>query len=291
MTDEYQHYYVPEQSYWPIIGSIGLFTMVIGGINVLHAHEYGWLIFLAGAFMTAFMMFGWFGSVIKESRQGLYSPQLDRSFRWGMVWFIFSEVMFFAAFFGALFYARHFSVPWMGGIGAKPATHALLWDHFTALWPLLKNPDPTKFVGPFEAMGAWGIPALNTVILLSSGATVTVAHLALKNNHRKKLILGLMGTITLGALFLFFQAYEYYHAYTELGLKLNSGIYGSTFFMLTGFHGAHVTIGTIMLTVMLIRCIRGHFTPEKHFGFEATAWYWHFVDVVWLILFIFVYWL
>jgi cytochrome c oxidase subunit 3 len=291
MTDEYQHYYVPEQSYWPIIGSIGLFTMVIGGINVLHAHEYGWLIFLAGAFMTAFMMFGWFGSVIKESRQGLYSPQLDRSFRWGMVWFIFSEDMLFAAFFGALFYARHFSVPWMGGIGAKPATHALLWDHFTALWPLLKNPDPTKFVGPFEAMGAWGIPALNTVILLSSGATVTVAHLALKNNHRKKLILGLMGTITLGALFLFFQAYEYYHAYTELGLKLNSGIYGSTFFMLTGFHGAHVTIGTIMLTVMLIRCIRGHFTPEKHFGFEATAWYWHFVDVVWLILFIFVYWL
>ncbi len=291
MTDDYQHYYVPAQSYWPIIGSIGLFSMVIGGINVLHAHEYGWLIFLAGAFITVFMMFGWFGSVIKESRGGLYSPQLDRSFRWGMVWFIFSEVMFFAAFFGALFYARHFSVPWMGGIGAKPATHALLWDHFRALWPLLKNPDPAKFVGPFEAMGAWGIPALNTLILLSSGATVTLAHLALKNNHRKKLILGLVATVTLGILFLFFQAYEYYHAYTELGLKLNSGIYGSTFFMLTGFHGAHVTIGTIMLTVILVRCIRGHFTPEKHFGFEATAWYWHFVDVVWLMLFIFVYWL
>jgi cytochrome c oxidase subunit 3 len=291
MTDDYQHYYVPAQSYWPIIGSIGLFTMVIGGINVLHAHGYGWLIFLAGAFITVFMMFGWFGSVIKESRGGLYSPQLDRSFRWGMVWFIFSEVMFFAAFFGALFYARHFSVPWMGGIGAKPATHALLWDHFRALWPLLKNPDPAKFVGPFEAMGAWGIPALNTVILLSSGATVTLAHLALKNNHRKKLIIGLMATVTLGILFLSFQAYEYYHAYTELGLKLNSGIYGSTFFMLTGFHGAHVTIGTIMLTVILVRCIRGHFTPEKHFGFEATAWYWHFVDVVWLMLFIFVYWL
>src|SRR5476651_1835725 len=130
MTDDYQHYYVPEQSYWPIIGSIGLFTMVIGGINILHAHDYGWFIFLAGAFITVFMMFGWFGSVIKESRSGLYSPQLDRSFRWGMVWFIFSEVMFFGAFFGALFYARHFSVPWMGGIGAEPATHALLWDHF-----------------------------------------------------------------------------------------------------------------------------------------------------------------
>jgi cytochrome c oxidase subunit 3 len=291
MTDKHQHYYVPEKSYWPITGSIGLFTMIIGGINVLHENEYGWLIFLAGTLITVFMMFGWFGSVIKESRAGLYSPQLDRSFRWGMAWFIVSEVMFFAAFFGALFYARHFSIPWMGGIGAKPATHALLWDNFTALWPLLKNPDPTKFIGPHEAMGAWGIPALNTFILLSSGATITIAHLALKNNHRKKLIWSLLATITLAILFLSFQAYEYYHAYHALGIKLNSGIYGTTFFMLTGFHGAHVTVGTIMLTVILLRCMRGHFTPEKHFGFEAAAWYWHFVDVVWLILFIFVYWL
>ncbi|HXH54550.1 MAG TPA: cytochrome c oxidase subunit 3 [Gammaproteobacteria bacterium] len=291
MTDDYQRYYVPEQSYWPIIGSIGLFTMVIGGINILHTQDYAWLIFLAGAFITVFMMFGWFGNVVKESRKGLYSPQLDRSFRWGMVWFIFSEAMFFAAFFGALFYARHYSIPWMGGIGAKPATHALLWEHFTALWPLLQNPDPAKFVGPFEAMGAWGLPTLNTLILLSSGGTLTFAHLALKNNHRKKLVIGLMATVALGILFLSLQGYEYYHAYTKLGLKLNSGIYGSTFFMLTGFHGAHVTIGTIMLTVILVRCIRGHFTPEKHFGFEATAWYWHFVDVVWLMLFIFVYWL
>lgn len=291
MTEEHQHYYVPEQSHWPITGSIGLFTMIIGGINVLHEHEYGWLIFLAGTLIVVFMMFGWFGNVIQESRAGLYSSQLDRSFRWGMAWFIVSEVMFFAAFFGALFYARHFSVPWMGGIGAKPATHALLWDNFTAIWPLLKNPDPTKFIGPHEAMGAWGIPALNTLILLSSGATITIAHLALKNNHRKKLIWGLLATITLAILFLSFQAYEYYHAYHALGIKLNSGIYGTTFFMLTGFHGAHVTVGTIMLTVILLRCMRGHFTPEKHFGFEAAAWYWHFVDVVWLILFIFVYWL
>ncbi len=291
MTDEYQHYYVPPQSYWPIIGSIGLFTMVVGGINVLHEHAYGWLIFLTGTFLIVLMMFGWFGNVIQESRSGLYSPQLDRSFRWGMVWFIFSEVMFFGAFFGALFYARNFSVPWMGGIGAKPATHTLLWDNFTAIWPLLKNPDPTQYVGPLEAMGAWGIPALNTLILLSSGATVTMAHIALKNDHRKKLILGLLATVVLGILFLSFQAYEYYHAYTALGLKLNSGIYGTTFFMLTGFHGAHVTIGTIMLSVILVRCMRGHFTPENHFGFEATAWYWHFVDVVWLMLFIFVYWL
>lgn len=290
MTTPYQHYYVPEKSYWPIIGSIGLFTLVIGIVNILHAHEYGWAIFLLGALIIAFMMFGWFGAVIHESSQGLYSPQLDRSFRWGMAWFIFSEVMFFGAFFGALFYVREWAIPWLGGFGARASTH-LLWENFQATWPLLQNPDPTKFVGPHEAMSAFGIPALNTLILLSSGATVTFAHHALKNNHRHKLLIGLFATILLGATFLGFQAYEYYDAYTEMGLKLNSGIYGTTFFMLTGFHGAHVTIGTIMLFVIFIRCMKGHFTPEHHFGFEATAWYWHFVDVVWLFLFILVYWL
>ncbi len=288
---ETPRYYVPQQSYWPLIGSIGLFVTVIGGVNVLHQHPYAWFIFLAGALIIAFMMFGWFNAVIAEDTQGLYSDQLDRSFRWGMVWFIFSEVMFFAAFFGALFYARHLSVPWLGGLGAKVSTHTLLWDHFQAVWPLLKNPDPAQFVGPKEAMPAFGIPAINTLILLTSGATVTFAHLALKNNQRHKLLLGLLATILLGIFFLTLQAYEYHHAYSEMGLKLTSGIYGTTFFMLTGFHGAHVTIGTIMLTVILLRCLRGHFTPEKHFGFEATAWYWHFVDVVWLMLFVLVYWL
>jgi len=291
MSSDYEHYYVPSHSYWPLLGSVGLFLMVIGGVNVLHGHPYAWAIFLTGALIVAFMMFGWFSAVITESLQGLYSSQLDRSFRWGMVWFIFSEIMFFAAFFGVLFYARHLSVPWLGGIGTKLSTHTVLWDHFQAIWPLLKNPNPDLFIGPKEAMGAWGIPAMNTLILLSSGATVTYAHLALKNNNRTSLIIGLMATIALGVLFLSCQMYEYHHAYTEMGLKLSSGIYGSTFFMLTGFHGAHVTIGTIMLTVILFRCFQGHFTPEKHFGFEATAWYWHFVDVVWLMLFIFVYWL
>lgn len=290
-TSDYQTYYVPSHSYWPLLGSIGLFLMVIGGVNVLHEHSYAWAIFLTGALIIALMMFGWFGAVIAESTRGLYSNQLDRSFRWGMVWFIFSEIMFFGAFFGALFYARYLSVPWLGGIGAKLSTHTMLWDQFKAIWPLLQNPNPNAFIGPKEAMGAWGIPAMNTLILLSSGATITYAHLALKNNHRKPLLLALGITVLLGILFLSFQAYEYHHAYTEMGLKLSSGIYGTTFFMLTGFHGAHVTIGTIMLIVIWFRCLCGHFTPEKHFGFEATAWYWHFVDVIWLILFIFVYWL
>jgi cytochrome c oxidase subunit 3 len=291
MIKEPPSYYVPHHAYWPLVGSVGLFTLVLGGINILHAHPTGWWFFFAGALIVAFMLFGWFRSVIEESAAGLYSAQLDRSFRWGMVWFILSEVMFFAAFFGALFYARHLSVPWMGGIGAKVSTHTVLWDHFQAAWPLLKNPDPTAYIGPKAIMSPWGIPALNTLILLSSGVTVTFAHLALKKNQRTYLNLGLLLTILLGLIFLSFQAYEYHHAYTELGLKLNSGIYGATFFMLTGFHGAHVTIGTIMLIVIFLRCLKGHFSPEKHFGFEAVAWYWHFVDVIWLMLFIFVYWL
>lgn len=288
----YEHYYVPAQSHWPIVGSLGLFTVVIGAVQLVHEdYLYGTPIFLLGISIIIFMMFGWFSNVIHESRQGLYSAQLDRSFRWGMVWFIFSEVMFFAAFFGALFYARFFAVPWLGGLGAKLSTHTLLWDNFQAVWPLLNNPDPSKFPDTHEAMGAWGIPAMNTLILLTSGATITVAHHALKNNHRSLLKLGLWVTILLGFTFLGFQAYEYYHSYTQLNLKLSTGIYGTTFFMLTGFHGLHVTLGAIMLSVILVRCYFGHFTPEKHFGFEAAAWYWHFVDVVWLMLFIFVYWL
>jgi cytochrome c oxidase subunit 3 len=283
---------VPHHTHWPIIGSLGLFTMVIGGVNVLHKNEFGWAIFGVGVLLVLIMMFGWFRNVIIESLQGLNSPLMDRSYRMGMVWFIFSEVMFFAAFFGALWYARDYILPWLSGTAtSKLSTHSVLWENFKSAWPLLNNPNPNKFKGPKEAMGAWGIPSINTLILLTSGLTITLAHYALKNDHRKLLNLWMTATILLGTSFLIFQAYEYYHAYTALGLTLNSGIYGSTFFMLTGFHGAHVTVGTIMLLVIFLRCLKGHFTPAHHFGFEAVAWYWHFVDVVWLMLFIFVYWL
>ena len=200
--------------------------------------------------------------------------------------------MFFAAFFGALYYARVFSVPWLGGEGAKLVTHEVLWPTFEAVWPLLSTPDAgATFMQIKEVIPAWGIPAINTIILLSSGATVTFAHWALKRNNRKGLCLWLAATVALGFLFVFLQAYEYIHAYHELDLTLNSGIYGSTFFMLTGFHGMHVTLGATMLCVILGRSISGHFSPDDHFAFEGVAWYWHFVDVVWLGLFIFVYWL
>mgnify|MGYP001823514309 FL=1 len=279
-------YYLPAPSHWPITGSIGMFLMLFGFASFLHGGSS--LIMIAGAAVVIFMLFGWFGTVINESLSGKYNSQVDTSFRMGMGWFIFSEVMFFAAFFGALFYARIYSIPWLGGESNNAMTHELLWPAFEAMWP---TNGPGDVGGEYQVRGAWGIPAINTLILLSSGVTNTWAHWGLKKNDRNQLILGLMATVVLGFLFLGLQAYEYYHAWNDLNLKMNTGMYGSTFYMLTGFHGLHVTLGATMLFVILIRSIKGHFTEENHFAFEAVAWYWHFVDVVWLGLFIFVYWL
>ncbi|UTW06006.1 cytochrome c oxidase subunit 3 [Pseudomonas benzenivorans] len=290
----HEQYYVPAQSKWPIIATLGLLISVYGvgtwfnDMKAERADSNGPLIFFIGSLLLAYMLFGWFGNVIKESRAGMYSAQMDRSFRWGMSWFIFSEVMFFAAFFGVLFYVRTFAGPWLGGEGAKGVTN-MLWPTFEYTWPLLNTPDPKLYPAPSGIISAWGLPLLNTVLLVTSSFTLTFAHHALRKNQRKPLTLWLALTVILGAAFLVFQVEEYVHAYTELGLTLGSGIYGATFFMLTGFHGAHVTLGAIMLTVMLIRILRGHFSPDQHFGFEAAAWYWHFVDVVWIGLFVFVY--
>lgn len=283
MTQQPGRYYVPQPSYWPILGSLALFCMAIGATLWINNHAgIGPWVLVTGFSILIFMLFGWFGTVIRESEGGKFNEQVDGSFRWGMSWFIFTEVMFFAAFFGALFYMRVLSVPWLGDFDNK-----ILWPDFTAHWPVAGP----GLKGEFTPMAAWGIPAINTLLLLSSGATVTWAHWGLKRNNRRQLIIGLILTILLGYTFLGLQAYEYGHAYSELNLKLTTGAYGATFFMLTGFHGLHVTIGTIMLLTILGRCIVGHFKPEHHFGFEAVSWYWHFVDVVWLLLFILVYWL
>ncbi len=280
-------YYVPHGSKWPIVGSVALFLFMAGAASLLNGNKaMGQPLFIAGFALLVVMLFGWFGSVIKESQAGEYNDQVDTSFRMGMVWFIFSEVMFFAAFFGALFYARVLSVPWLGGAGDGFSTNQLLHPGFEAAWP---TNGPAAIGGAFQTLSAWGIPLLNTVLLLTSGLTITMAHWALKLGQRRALVFWMAATVVLGVIFLYWQAYEYYHAYTELGLTLGAGIYGSTFFMLTGFHGLHVTLGAIMLTVILFRCISGHFTKQHHFAFEAVAWYWHFVDVVWLGLFVFVY--
>jgi cytochrome c oxidase subunit III len=282
MSDHAQHYYVPQPSHWMIFGSAALFCLATGAASWFNGWEPGRFFVLVGFAILVFMMVRWFGDVIRESESGKYGGWEDTSFRWGMSWFIFSEVMFFAAFFGALFYARQLALPDLGSIESK-----LVWPDFNPQWP---SAGP-NFKDPFTPMEAWGIPAINTLLLLSSGVTVTVAHWALKANKRGLLALFMFFTIALGVTFLCLQAFEYTHAYSALNLKLTTGIYGSTFFLLTGFHGFHVTLGAIMLTAILFRCLAGHFKPEHHFAFEAVAWYWHFVDVVWLGLFIFVYWL
>ena len=274
-------YFVPEPSRVMIPGSVALLCLALGATIWFNGNNSGqWLVLVGFAFLI-FMLVRWFAVVIHESEGGSYNRQVDIGFRWGMSWFIFSEVMFFAAFFGALFYARSLSVPWLAD-----QEHKLLWPDFTAIWPT-SGPTGEKF----ETMGPWGIPAINTLLLLTSGVTLTIAHHALRANHRGKLSFWLFATIVLGVIFLGFQAYEYSHAYSDLNLKLSTGVYGSTFYMLTGFHGFHVTMGALMLTIILFRCMKGHFTPDHHFGFEAVAWYWHFVDVVWLLLFVLVYWL
>ncbi len=286
MAEGHGSYYVPHGTHWPIVGSIGLTALLGGFAAYLNGAGAAPVAMVVGLIIVLVMTFGWFNTVIKESENGYYNAQVDRSFRQGMMWFIFSEVMFFAAFFGALFYARVLSVPWLLGMDSGAVTHEILWPAFSMAWP---TNGPEAVGGAFQTMGAWGIPAINTVLLLSSGVTLTLAHWALKMGERGKLVGWLIATVALGVLFLGLQAYEYIHAYQDLNLTLGSGIYGSTFFMLTGFHGFHVTLGATMLIVITLRCMKGHFTPEHHFAFEGVAWYWHFVDVVWLGLFIFVY--
>ena len=281
-------YFVPHDTRWPILGSVGLFILFLGTSLWLNESSAGVWILLTGLAVVLYMVFGWFGEVIGESERGIYNPQVDRSFRMGMTWFIFSEVMFFACFFGALFYARQLALPWLGGEGSDTATNFFLWPSFENTWP---SNGPAALGGAYEMIGPWGLPAINTAILLLSGVTITIAHHGLKAGHRNTLNWGLFATFALGFIFMGVQAYEYVHLYNDLNLTLATGIYGSTFFMLTGFHGLHVTLGAIMLVVIWLRCLKGHFTPERHFAFEAVAWYWHFVDVVWLGLFIFVYWL
>ena len=296
-----KYYFIADPSFWPLIGSSGLFCTVLGFVQILHGGRIGPYLLTLGIILLVTTMIGWFGRVINESLQGLHSEQMDRTYRWAMLWFIVSEIALFSVFFLALFYTRIFGITELGGNAGElartilffkgGATHHYLWPDFQAAWPLLVNPNPTLFPGPKSVISTWGIPAINTLILLSSAITVTWAHWGFKKNNRKQILLGLVITILLGCIFEACQAHEYLKAYTELNLTLASGIYGSTFFTLTGLHAVHVSMGVIMLTVILIRFLKGHFLPEHHFAFEAVSWYWHFVDVVWLFLFVFVYWL
>jgi cytochrome c oxidase subunit III len=277
------YYFVPGPSKWPVLAGISLLVTMIGASGWVNGMGWAPYVNLAGLLGFLVVLYGWFGDAIKESESGLYSKRIDTSYRWSMSWFIFSEVMFFSAFFGALFYARSVTMPWLADLD-----HKILWPDFSAQWG---NTGPAGTIESFTTMGPFWIPTINTALLLTSGITLTISHHAMVAGNRSKTAVWLFLTILLGAIFMGFQAYEYMHAYSDLNLKLTSGIFGSTFYMLTGFHGFHVTIGAIMLSVVLYRVLKGHFTPDHHFAFEGAAWYWHFVDVVWLGLYVVVYWL
>lgn len=282
-----EEYYIPHKAVWPVVGTVGLMLLLAGFANLLNDNPIGPDMMVLGLIIFIVMLAGWFTLQANESETGMYNEGVGISYRMGMMWFIFSEVMFFAAFFGTLWYTRNLSMDWLAGIGDGPGrSTGMLWPGYEAVWP---TNGPGDIGGEFEEMGAFGLPLLNTLLLLTSGVTCTWAHHGLLEKNRDQLIKGLLATVILGFLFVGFQAIEYYEAYHEMGLTLGSGVYGSTFFMLTGFHGLHVCIGAIILTVILFRSWKGHFTPENHFAFEGAAWYWHFVDVVWLGLFVFVY--
>ena len=283
-TSSADHYYVPAPSWWPFAMTAGLFALLHGVMGYLNGTGFVTIPVAVGAVLLIAMMVVWFRDIIHESESGLYNKQVDATYRWGMSWFIFSKVMFFAAFFGALYYARMISVPWLAG--ENVLTNEYLWKGFEGGWP---TNGPGSLGGEFSTIPAWGIPFLNTCLLVASGFTFEMAHHALKEEKRTRCVAAMVATIALGAVFMYYQISEYGEAYGHLNLTLGSGVYGSTFFLLTGFHGMHVTLGVIMLTVMMFRIAKGHFTKDSHFGFEAVGWYWHFVDVVWIGLFIFVY--
>ena len=283
------YYYVPQPSRHPAFAAFGLFWVILGAGQWINGADWGKWSLLFGLLWLFWVLFSWFGDAIRESESGQYSRKIDLSFRWSMSWFIFSEVMFFGAFFTALWWMRAHSVPALGGLD-----NALLWPDFKAVWPSASpgaTASPAGIIEPFQTMGPFWLPTINTALLLTSGVTLTIAHHALREGKRGTTIMWMWATVLLGLIFLFVQGYEYFHAYSDLNLKLSSGAYGSTFFMLTGFHGFHVLIGMLMLLFITIRLMKGHFTADRHFGFEGAAWYWHFVDVVWLGLYILVYWL
>jgi cytochrome c oxidase subunit 3 len=283
------YYFVPAESRHPVMAAIGLFLLIVGAGMWMNGAVWAPYAFFLGLAWWLFVLFQWFSDAVRESENGLYGRKIDLSYRWSMSWFIFSEVMFFGAFFTALWWARAHSLPELGNL-----ENALLWPDFKAVWPSMAagaTGSPAGTVEPFQTMGPFWLPTINTALLLTSGVTLTIAHHALLANQRSRCIAFMWMTVLLGFVFLCVQGYEYMHAYRDLNLKLSSGVYGSTFFMLTGFHGFHVLVGMLMLLFITLRLMKGHFTPERHFGFEGAAWYWHFVDVVWLGLYILVYWM
>lgn len=280
---EAPYYYVPGESPHPVRTSMSLLLTFVGAALWVNDYTAGYVMFLLGIGCLFMSLYFWFREAIHESEAGLYSKRVDSAFRWSMAWFIFSEIMFFAAFFSTLWYLREVTTPWLSNLDHQ----TLLWPDFSGVWP---NRGPAGVVEEFKTVGPFWLPTINTALLLTSGLTLTIAHHALRASKRSVATFWLAATVALGIAFIACQSYEYMHAYRDLNLRFDSGAFGSIFYMLTGFHGFHVILGTVFLAVILLRMMRGHFTESNHFGFEGAAWYWHFVDVVWLGLYLYVYW-
>ena len=280
---EAPYYFIPGESPHPIRTSISLLLCLFGAALWINSYTVGYWTFLTGVGCLFVSLYLWFRQAIEESEAGLNSKRVDSAYRWSMAWFIFSEVMFFSAFFFTLWYMREVTTPWLSNLDHQ----ILLWPDFSGTWP---NLGPAGVVEEYKTVGPFWLPTINTALLLTSGLTLTISHHALRAAKRGSAIFWLGLTVALGLTFIFCQSYEYMHAYRDLNLRFDSGAFGSIFYMLTGFHGFHVILGSVFLTVVLLRMIRGHFTADHHFGFEGAAWYWHFVDVVWLGLYIYVYW-
>lgn len=276
------HYYVPPPSHYPVTINLGLFILALGFALRINALASGVVPILAGIAIMLYGTFGWLGSVICEDESGHYRPWEDRSFRIGMAYFVLSEAAFFGAFLLALMYARIFSLPDL----ASMDPHYSLWPDFKGVWPS-GGPQSEAFT-PLDARG---LPAANAILILASAVSLMWARKGLASGNRGQMIAGLALALALGVVFLFQQAMEYHHA-AELGITLDSGVYGTNFYMLTGVHGMHLLVGLIMLAVLLLRTFHGHFNVEHRVGLEIVAWYWNFAVVIpGLLVFAYFYWL
>lgn len=290
MTEEHGSYFVPEYSIWPILGALGLSGVAVGSLNF--SSLWGAVFFAIGALTLIFMLIGWFSDIVYESRAGLYSEQMNKTFRWGMAWFLFCEAFFFGAIMGALLYVRFATLPWLAGLGTAGSTltHYVLWPNFQSVWPLLKNPGPNVFVPAHEMISAWGIPALNTLIILLSAISASLALYLLKHGRFAGVIAALVLTMLLGVIFLISQINCMVLLVTQYGLTLTSGIYGSLLYFLMSFHSLHVFVGLLLLMIILLRMVKKQFDERRHFAFEATVWFWNFLTVVWILIFMCLYW-
>lgn len=286
-SDHHGSYYVPEYSWWPILTAVALFVLGLGSIEYFSESSLGPKLLCGGAAALIVILCFWLSSVMRESRNGLYDAQMHRTFRWGVCWFLVADMMLFVGLAGALWYYRYFTFAELAGTSAafEHATHYLLWPDFEANWPLLLNPDPAQFAGPKQGLifGFKGI--ITTIVMLASALTLVCANRGLKINHKGLLNSGLISTFILAVLFLALNIESMIVAVVHFGITLQSGIYGSLIVFSTIIFLLHVLVATLLLLLVMVRGLRGHFSAKNDFSVRAFSWFWNFLVLVWLVLF------